>query len=151
MLTERNGSTLTIVLSKDRPQNYYVLLSKELVSYKGQGIKKIIFDATELMYLKGEGVSHVVSACREMGSKPEVVFLNCPTEIQEMLGHVGFGSIIKFETSQELIDSVREKHFHNLKEDAIQRINERRHKLLEDFAAKNDVVCYTMRLGQQDE
>ena len=35
--------------------------------------------------------------------------------------------------------------------DAIQRINERRHKLLEDFAAKNDVVCYTMRLGQQDE
>ena len=122
MLTERNGSTLTIVLSKDRPQNYYVLLSKELVSYKGQGIKKIIFDATELMYLKGEGVSHVVSACREMGSKPEVVFLNCPKEIQEMLGHVGFGSIIKFETNQELIDSVREKQFNNLKEDAIQRI-----------------------------
>ena len=76
MLTERNGSTLTVVLSRERPQNYFILLSEELVSYKGQGIKKIIFDATELMYLKGEGVSHVVSACREMGSRPEVVFVN---------------------------------------------------------------------------
>ena len=150
MLTERNGSTLTVVLSRERPQNYFALLSEELVSYKGQGIKKIIFDATELMYLKGEGVSHVVSACREMGSKPEVVFVNCPQEIQDMLGRVGLGTIIKFETNQEIIDSVREKRFHNLKEEAIQKINERRHKLLEDFAAKNDVVCYTMRLGQDE-
>ena len=143
MLTERNGSTLTVVLSRERPQNYFILLSEELVSYKGQGIKKIIFDATELM-------SHVVSACREMGSKPEVVFVNCPQEIQDMLGRVGLGTIIKFETNQEIIDSVREKRFHNLKEEAIQKINERRHKLLEDFAAKNDVVCYTMRLGQDE-
>lgn len=150
MLTERNGSTLTVVLSRERPQNYFALLSEELVSYKGQGIKKIIFDATELMYLKGEGVSHVVSTCREMGSKPEVVFVNCPQEIQDMLGRVGLGTIIKFETNQEIIDSVREKRFHNLKEEAIQKINERRHKLLEDFAAKNDVVCYTMRLGQDE-
>ena len=76
MLTERNGSTITVVLSKERPANYFTLLSEELISYKGQGIKKIIFDATELMYLKGEGVSHVVSACKEMGSKPEVVFVS---------------------------------------------------------------------------
>jgi hypothetical protein len=73
-----------------------------------------------------------------------------PQEIQDMLGRVGLGTIIKFETNQEIIDSVREKRFHNLKEEAIQKINERRHKLLEDFAAKNDVVCYTMRLGQDE-
>ena len=150
MLTERNGSTLTVVLSKDRPENYFALLSEELVSYKGQGIKKIIFDATELMYLKGEGVSHVVSACREMGSKPEVVFVNCPLEIQDMLGRVGLGTISKIETDQELIDSVREKRYHNLKEEAIHKLDEHRHKLLEDFAAKNDVVCYTMKLGQEE-
>lgn len=150
MLTERNGSTLTVVLSKERPVNYFALLSEELVSYKGQGIKKIIFDATELMYLKGEGVSHVVSACKEMGSKPEVVFVNCPKEIQDMLGLVGLGTIIKFETNQALLESVREKKYHNLKEDAIQRLDERRHKLLEEFAAKNDVVCYTMKLGQEE-
>ena len=150
MLTERNGSTLTVVLSRERPQNYFILLSEELVSYKGQGIKKIIFDATELMYLKGEGVSHVVSACREMGSRPEVVFVNCPQEIQDMLGRVGLGTIIKFETNQELIDSVREKKYHNLKEDAIQRLDEHRHQVLEEFAAKNDVVCYTMKLGQEE-
>ena len=150
MLTERNGSTLTVVLSRERPQNYFILLSEELVSYKGQGIKKIIFDATELMYLKGEGVSHVVSACREMGSKPEVVFVNCPQEIQDMLTRVGLRSIIKFETNQERIDSVREKKYHNLKEDAIQKLDEHRHKLLEEFAAKNDVVCYTMKLGEEE-
>jgi anti-anti-sigma regulatory factor len=150
MLTERNGSTLTVVLSKERPANYFALLSEELVSYKGQGIKKIIFDATELMYLKGEGVSHVVSACKEMGSKPEVVFVNCPKEIQDMLGLVGLGTIIKFETNQALLESVREKKYHNLKEDAIQRLDEHRYKLLEEFAAKNDVVCYTMKLGQEE-
>lgn len=150
MLAERNGSTLTIVLSKERPANYFALLSEELISYKGQGIKKIIFDATELMYLKGEGVSHVVSACKEMGSKPEVVFVNCPNEIQDMLGLVGLGTIIKFETNQALIESVREKKYHNLKEDAIQKLDEHRHKLLEEFAAKNDVVCYTMKLGQEE-
>jgi anti-anti-sigma regulatory factor len=150
MLTERNGSTLTVVLRKNRPENYFAELSEELVSYKGQGIKKIIFDATDLMYLKGEGVSHVVSACREMGSKPEVVFVNCPQEIKDMLSRVGLGTIIKFETNQELMDSVREKTYHNLKEEAIQKLDERRHKLLEEFAAKNDVVCYTMKLGQEE-
>ena len=150
MLTERNGSTLTVVLSKQRPENYFAVLSEELISYKGQGIKKIVFDATELIYLKGEGVSHVVSACREMGSKPEVVFVNCPQEIQDMLSRVGLGTIIKFETNQELIDSVREKKYHNLKEDAIQRLDEHRHQVLEEFAAKNDVVCYTMKLGQEE-
>ena len=150
MLTERNGSTLTIVLSKKRPENYFVDLSEELISYKGQGIQKIVFDATELMYLKGEGVSHVVSACREMGSKPEIIFVNCPQEIQDMLSRVGLGTIIKFETNQALMESVREKRYHNLKEEAIQKLDERRHKLLEEFAAKNDVVCYTMRLGQDE-
>ena len=150
MLAERNGSTLTIVLSKERPANYFALLSEELISYKGQGIKKIIFDATELMYLKGEGVSHIVSACKEMGSKPEVVFVNCPKEIQDMLGLVGLGTIIKFETNQALLESVREKKYHNLKEEAIQRLDEHRHKLLEEFAAKNDVVCYTMKLGEEE-
>ena len=40
MLTERNGSTITVVLSKERPANYFTLLSEELISYKGQGIKK---------------------------------------------------------------------------------------------------------------
>jgi anti-anti-sigma regulatory factor len=150
MLTERNGSTITVVLSKERPANYFTLLSEELISYKGQGIKKIIFDATELMYLKGEGVSHVVSACKEMGSKPEVVFVNCPKEIQDMLGLVGLDTIIKFETNQALLESVREKKYHNLKEEAIQRLDEHRHKLLEEFAAKNDVVCYTMKLGQEE-
>ena len=150
MLAERNGSTLTVVFSKERPANYFAILSEELISYKGQGIKKIIFDATELMYLKGEGVSHVVSACKEMGSEPEVVFVNCPKEIQDMLGLVGLGTIIKFETNQALIESVREKKYHNLKEDAIQRLDEHRHKLLEEFAAKNDVVCYTMKLGQEE-
>jgi hypothetical protein len=67
-----------------------------------------------------------------------------------MLTRVGLRSIIKFETNQERIDSVREKKYHNLKEDAIQKLDEHRHKLLEEFAAKNDVVCYTMKLGEEE-
>ena len=61
-----------------------------------------------------------------------------------------------FKNKKAVLDEVKINEESNekgklLSLDAIQRINERRHKLLEDFAAKNDVVCYTMRLGQQDE
>jgi anti-anti-sigma regulatory factor len=150
MWTEKNGTTLTVILGKNRTENYVSDLTAEISSYKGQGLKKIIFDATELMFLTSEGVSQFVSSCKAISNRIEIVFLNCPQEIQDMLTRVGLRSIIKFETNQERIDSVREKKYHNLKEDAIQKLDEHRHKLLEEFAAKNDVVCYTMKLGEEE-
>jgi hypothetical protein len=71
-------------------------------------------------------------AKQRLGDKPEIVFVNCAKEIYNTLKMIGLAPSIKF-----------------LKVDDKKVVRSQRS--LDEFSANNDVVCYSMRLGQDDE
>ena len=146
----RVENTLNILLGKDLSVDNASSLSEELSKYSGQGIERIVFDATGLIYLTSSGIRTLLYAYQDLGSKPEFIFLNCAKEIYEVLDLVGMTRFIKFQESPEKKEQYRQRFIGNLSINEVeQSANERKEKLKE-FSVNNDVVCYSMKLGQED-
>ena len=47
----RDGTTLNVLLSKELSYANATTLTDEMLKYSGQGIEKVVFDATVLMFL----------------------------------------------------------------------------------------------------
>jgi hypothetical protein len=77
--------------------------------------------------------------------------VNCAKEIYKVFDHVGLTSSIKFEESSEKRAQYRIKKLCELDHGEIEQYVSERKQSLEDFSANNDVVCYNLRMGQQDE
>ena len=107
-------------------------MQEQLSKYVGQNIEKVVFDASELLALASSGLRVVYYAKQRLGNKPEIVFVNCAKEIYNTLKMIGLASSIKF-----------------LKVENKKVV--RRQESLDEFTANNDVVCYSMKLGQDDE
>ena len=127
-----NGTALIVELGRSLNTNNAPALTEELSKYKGQVIEKVVFDASELMALSSSGLRSVIYAKQRLGNKPEIVFVNCAKEIYNTLKIIGLTSSIKFVKVEG------------------KKIT-RRQEELDSFAANNDVVCYSMKLGQSDE
>ena len=74
----KDGTTLTITLGDELSIANASALKGELAKYYGQGIDKVVFDASGLMYLSSAGIQAVIYANQRLGSKAEIVFVNCP-------------------------------------------------------------------------
>lgn len=127
-----NGTALIVELGRSLNTNNAPALTEELSKYKGQVIEKVVFDASELMALSSSGLRSVIYAKQRLGNKPEIVFVNCAKEIYNTLKIIGLTSSIKF-----------------VKVEGKKII--RRQEELDSFAANNDVVCYSMKLGQDED
>lgn len=127
-----NGTALLIELGRSLNTANAPILQEELTQYVGQQIEKVVFDASELLTLSSSGLRVVYYAKQRLGNKPEIVFVNCAKEIYSTLKMIGLASSIKFV-------NVESKQVVRKKED------------LEEFTANNDVVCYSMRLGQEED
>ena len=128
----KNGTALIITLGRDLITTNAPVLQEELAKYMGENIEKVVFDASELMALSSSGLRVVYFAKQRLGNKPEIVFVNCAKEIYNTLKMIGLAPSIKF-----------------LKVDNKKVV--RSQKSLDEFSANNDVVCYSMRLGQDDD
>ncbi len=128
----KNGTALVITLGRSLNTTNAPELQEELAKYMGEAIEKVVFDASELMALSSSGLRVVYFAKQRLGNKPEIVFVNCAKEIYNTLKLIGLVSSIKF-LKVENKKVVRSQ------------------KSLDEFSANNDVVCYSMRLGQDDE
>lgn len=125
------GTTLTIELGKELTTANSPALTEELSKYRGQDITKVLFDASRLQILSSSGIRVIFFVNQRIGHNPEIVFVNCAKEIYESLEFVGLTKTITFEENKSKL-ILRQK------------------KVLEDYAANNDVVCYQMKLGQED-
>ena len=127
----KNGTALVIELQRELTTAIAPELIKELGKYKGQGVQKVVFDASQLIFLSSSGIRAVIYAKLSLGNNPEIVFVNCAKEIYDTLKLVGLTSSIKFVkvAGKKLV---------------------RRQDVLEGFASNNDVVCYTMKMGGND-
>lgn len=146
----KNGTTLDIVLGSELSTANAPALAKELSSYCGQDIEKVVFDATGLIYLSSAGIRTFFFVYNELGSHIEIVVVNCVKEIYNVLEYVGLNSIVKFEESIEKKNQYRIDHLGDMGLSEIEERAQQRKKDLEDFSANNDVVCYNMKLGQED-
>lgn len=124
-----NGTALLIELGRSLNTTNAPTLQDELAKFMGKAIEKVVFDASELLSLSSSGLRVVYFAKQRLGNKPEIVFVNCAKEIYNTLKMIGLASSIKF-LKVESKRVVRSK------------------ESLDEFAANNDVVCYSMKMGQ---
>lgn len=125
------GTTLTIELGKQLTTVNSPALTEELSKYRGQDITRVVFDASRLLIFSSSGIRVIFFVNQRIGHNPEIVFVNCAKEIYDSLELVGLTKSITFEENKSKL-ILRQK------------------KALEDYAANNDVVCYQMKLGQED-
>ena len=128
----KKGTALVIELGRSLNTANAPTLQDELATYVGQDIEKVVFDASELLTLSSSGLRVVYFSKQRLGNKPEIVFVNCAKEIYNTLKMIGLASSIKF-----------------LKVESKRVV--RKQEELDDFSANNDVVCYSMKLGQEDD
>lgn len=129
----KKGTALVIELGRSLDTANAPALQNELATYVGQeDIEKVVFDTSELLTLSSSGLRTVYFSKQRLGNKPEIVFVNCAKEIYNTLKMIGLASSIKF-----------------LKVENKKVV--RRQESLDEFTANNDVVCYSMKLGQDDE
>jgi anti-anti-sigma factor len=127
-----NGTALVVELGNSLNTANAPALTEELSKYRGQTIEKVVFDASQLLTLSSSGLRSVIFAKQRLGNKPEIVFVNCAKQIYDTLKIIGLTPSIKFV-------KVENKRLVRRQED------------LDEFAANNDVVCYSMKLGQDED
>ena len=127
-----NGTALVVELGTSLNTANAPTLQEELAKYVGQEIEKVVYDASELMTLSSSGLRTVYFSKQRLGNKPEIVFVNCAKEIYNTLKMIGLASSIKFV-------NVENKKVVRRRED------------LDEFTANNDVVCYSMKMGQSED
>lgn len=147
----RAGNELNILLGRELSVKNAPSLTEELGKYVGQSIERIIFDASGLTYLSSNGIRTLLFAYQDIGNHPEMVFVNCAKNIYDVLDLVGMTSIFKFKEDSVKKEAYRQKMLEDLSEEDISNLSSDRKSELEQFAANNDVVCYSMKLGQEEE
>ena len=138
-----DGTTLTVILGVELTKENAPAMLQLLGSYRGQDIRKVVFDATELVFISSAGIRCIIYARRELGQKPEIVFENCAKEIYEVFEMTGLTRFISFVKDNRTKD--RED-----KAEAGDKLSQKlaniRQKELDNFATNSDVVCYQMKL-----
>ena len=145
--SDLDGTTLTITLGVELAKGNAPALQELLTSYLGQDIRKIVFDATNLVFISSAGIRCIIFARQELGHKPEIVFVNCANEIYEVFQITGLFRFVEFVEDDRNIER-KEKAEAG---DKLQRkIDEIRQGELDHFAANNDVVVYQMDLKKKN-
>ena len=141
-----DGTTLTVILGGELTIGNAPAMQQLLSNYRGQDIRKVVFDATDLVFISSAGIRCFIYARRELGRKPEIVIENCAKEIYEVFEMTGLTRFISFVKDNRIKD--REDKA-KAGDELSQKLANIRQKELDDFATNNDVVCYQMKLGEE--
>lgn len=141
------GTTLHVELDFELSTKNAPALQEGLKQYQGQDIQKVVFDATNLVYISSAGIRVIIFASQKLGRRPKIEFLNSAKEIYDTLDISGITNLISF------VEDERKNGEADAQGDDewAQRMAEAKQKMLDKFAANNDVVMYQMRLGQDDD
>lgn len=140
------GTTLYVYLGYELMTENAPVLQEELKHYQRQDITKIVYDATDLVYVSSSGIRVITYAFQKLGCSPKIEFVNCAKKIYETLDIVGITNMISF-----VEDDSKKAPMGDMDAELQGRISKLNQQQLDYFAANNDVVMYQMRLGQEDE
>jgi anti-anti-sigma regulatory factor len=122
------------------------ILQNELKKFCGQQITKIVYDATDLVFISSSGIRAISFTFNGLGGSPEVEFVNCAQKIYETLEIVGFTKIISF-----VKDESRKGQTEFMNDKLKSKVKALQQEQLDYFAANNDVVMYQMKLGGEED
>lgn len=99
---KQEGTTLIVHLGMEVSVENSPALQKKLMEHQGQDIKKIVFDASDLLFISSSGVRVLVSAQQKIGHSPKM----------EMMPFIQAGVAQTHpEFKQEVIVPKEEDHF----------------------------------------
>jgi anti-anti-sigma factor len=139
------GTTLYVYLGYELMTDNAPILQEELKNYQGQDITKIVYDATDLVYISSSGIRAIIYTFQKTGHSPKIEFVNCAQEIYDTLEIVGITNIISF-----VEDKSKRGHTNAKNAQLQERLSKLYRQQLDKFAANNDVVVYNMKLDQED-
>ena len=146
---KKEGSILQVYLGFELSMANSTTLREMLSEYRGQDINRIVYDATDLVFLSSSGIRTILFAMQEIGDEPEIVFVNCANEICETFKIAGLSSFFSFVDDERKIGETGKNGTDgNVWE---QEYNMIRQEQLDKFAAHNDVVACQMKLGQNED
>ena len=147
---KKEGAALHIYLGFELSMANSTALRDMLNDYRWQDdISRIVFDATDLVFLSSSGIRTILFATQEIGHDPEIVFVNCANEIYETFKIAGLVNFFSFvDDDRKAGDTGEDGAGGN---EWAKEYNELRQKQLDKFAAHNDVVAYQMKLGQDED
>ena len=146
---KKEGSILQVYLGFELSMANSTTLREMLSEYRGQDINRIVYDATDLVFLSSSGIRTILYAMQEIGNEPEIVFVNCANEISETFKIAGLANFFSF-----IDDERKAGHMDGNGTDGSewdQEYNMIRQEQLDKFAAHNDVVACQMKLGQNED
>lgn len=144
----QEGTTLYITLDYELSATNAPVLQEMLKEYEGQDFSKVVFDATELVYISSAGVRVVIFARQKLGEKPEIVFLNGAKEIFDTLDIAGVTNFVSFVEDERMTAQTVASNAEDV--EMLKKLNEAKQQQLDYFAANNDVVKYQMKLGTEE-
>ena len=92
---KKEGSTLQVYLGFELSIDNSAELRKMLSDYRGQDISKIVFDATDLVFISSSGIRAIIYAGQEIGHQPKIEFVNCAQEIYDSFKITGLRVLLK--------------------------------------------------------
>lgn len=146
---KKEGSILQVYLGFELSMANSTTLREMLSEYRGQDINRIVYDATDLVFLSSSGIRTILYAMQEIGNEPEIVFVNCANEICETFKIAGLSSFFSFVDDERKIGETGKNGTDGSEWD--QEYNMIRQEQLDKFAAHNDVVACQMKLGQNED
>lgn len=141
-----DGMTLTVILGGELAKGNAPAMQQSLSRYQGQDIRKVVFDATDLVFISSAGIRCIIFARRELGQKPEIVFENCAKEIYEVFEITGLTRFISFVNDNRIKEREDKAKAGDILSQKLANIKQ---KELDNFATNNDVVCYQMKLKEK--
>ena len=145
----KEGSTLQVYLGFELSIDNSAELRKMLGGYRGQDISKIVFDATDLVYISSSGIRAIIFAGQEIGDQPKIEFVNCAQEIYDSFKITGLSNFFSFVEDERKAGNA--DHKDGVDKEWDKEFKEVRQKQLDNYAAHNDVVCYQMKLGGDED
>jgi anti-anti-sigma factor len=146
---KKEGSTLQVYLGFELSIDNSAELRKMLGGYRGQDISKIVFDATDLVYISSSGIRAIIFAGQEIGDQPKIEFVNCAQEIYDSFKITGLSNFFSFVEDERKAGNA--DHKDGVDKEWDKEFKEVRQKQLDNYAAHNDVVCYQMKLGGDED
>ena len=146
---KKEGSILQVYLGFELSMANSTTLREMLSEYRGQDINRIVYDATDLVFLSSSGIRTILFAMQEIGDEPEIVFVNCANEISETFKIAGLANFFSFVDDERKIGEAGKNGSDGSEWE--QEYNMIRQEQLDKFAAHNDVVACQMKLGQNED
>ena len=93
----KEGATLYVYLGFELSVSNSTALREMFEAYRGQDFNRIVFDATDLVFLSSSGVRVIIFCKKYLSTSSNIVFLNCNDKILDVLDIVGIRPFITFE------------------------------------------------------